>query len=105
MTIIKGSTKRGQNLIDGARFNKGEKLREVYSSWSKAKEEAYEHCKARQAFFKGYNFRITGSNCNFFSVAFEGEMEYVNPVTGEVTVEEVLVVETYCNEYVVLLNM
>ena len=104
LTILKGSTKEGQRYINTARYIAGRTLYDVYNSFSKAKDDAYDWCMRRMEDFDGDNFHITGANCNFFTVAFEGEIKYIDPKTGEVTDEEVVVVETASSEYVVLVN-
>ena len=94
MTIIKGSTKRGQNLLDRADNYEGTELWDVYSSCSQAKRNAYARCKRLQCEYKGSDFRIISANGWAFSVAFEGEYEG----------EEATFVITKDNDYVVLLN-
>lgn len=94
MTIIKGSTKRGQSLIDRANSWEGTELWDVYSSCSQAKRDAYARCRRLQYEYKGSAFRIISANGWAFSVAFEGEYEG----------EEATFIITKDNDYVVLLN-
>lgn len=94
MTIIKGSTKRGQNLLDRADNYEGRELWDVYSSFSKDKRDAFDRCKRLQYEYNGSDFRIISANTWAFSVAFDGEYEG----------EEATFVITKDNDYVVLVN-
>ena len=73
MTTIKATTKKGETMLNNARVNQGTELREIYSSYSTAKAQALENCKALCHKENGYNFRIISHNCNTFSVAWETE--------------------------------
>lgn len=55
-------------------------LYHVYGSFSQAKANAWEHCKALEAKFTGTGLRIISHNGWQFSAGFTG----VDPVTGEV---------------------
>ena len=94
MTIIKGSTKRGQELINKANRWEGTELWDVYSSCSQAKRDAYARCRRLQHEYKGSDFRIISANGWAFSVAFEGEYEN-EPATFIITKD---------NTYAVLMN-
>lgn len=96
--IIKAGTKRAKNLLACANWNQGTELRDIYASWSRAKEEAMLDCKRWKCEENGDNFRITGHNCNFFSVAWE--MDWVDPDTGEV--HRATHIETGRSSYIVL---
>ena len=104
MTIIKGSTKRGQQLLANHRTNLGDDLFDVYGTVSKAKHNAMKDCEYWRDRTQGRNFRITGKNCHQFTVAWEYEMEYEDPETGEVTLETVTRIHTKDNVYIVLHN-
>lgn len=93
-TIIKASTKRGQNLLNRANNYEGRELWDVYTSCSQAKRDAYARCKRLQYEYKGTDFRIISANGWAFSVAFEGEYEN-EPATFVITKD---------NDYVVLMN-
>ena len=103
-TIIKGSTKRGQQMLDCHRTNLGDDLFDVYGTVSKAKNVAMKNCKRWCDEMQGRNFRITGKSCHQFTVAWECDYEYVDPKTGEVTFEPATVIKTKDNEYVVIHN-
>ena len=93
MKIISGASKTGQRLLAGAKKNQGTELREVYGRWSNAKETAMRNCKREYLEDDGYNFRITGHNCDRFTVAWE----YVNKETGEVLTK----IKTGENTYII----
>lgn len=103
--IIKGSTAKGKNLLGRANYCEGYCLEDVYDNPSTAKYRAYNDC------YRWYmdsdepdNFRIISHNTFQFSVAWECMVEYVNPKTGEVTMEEATRIETASNTYIVLHN-
>lgn len=78
--IIKGSTKRGQDLLMRASRYEGTDLSDIYGSWSSAKASAMKDCKEWCDAVNGDNFHIISHNGWGFSVAWE----YVNEETGEV---------------------
>lgn len=95
MIIIKASTKRGQNIISRCNHKQGEFLDDVYKNYSSSKAKAYRDC--RQWFSETdnhTNFRITGTNCMSFSIAWNGTKDG----------EPILRYETKDNSYMVLLN-
>ena len=94
VTLVKASTKRGQDLLDRADNYKGRELWDVYSSCSKDKRDAYDRCKRLQHEYKGSDFRIISANTWAFSVAFDGEYEN-EPATFIITKD---------NTYAVLMN-
>ena len=104
MTVVKGSTKRGQNLIYRAGCDEGYYLDDVYGSVSSAKARAWRDCIDWCAETNGRNFRIISHNTFQFSVAWELDYEYVDNKTGEVTMERATRIETANSTYVVLLD-
>ena len=103
--LVKGSTVKGQNLLASADNNLGYDLWEVYGRFSRAKVNALEWCKEKCHNTNGYGFRIISKNSFSFSVAWEvDDFEYVNPKTGEVTIEPATFIETSQNSYIVLKN-
>lgn len=90
--IVKGTTRRGQNLIEKASCNLGDDLYRVYNSFSMAKSSAFDDCKDMCEKDKGTNFRIISACRNNFSVAWELEYEG-HPATR---------IETYMSSYIVL---
>lgn len=60
------------------RCDEGVYLSDVYGSYSKAKEGAYNCCRKLCDHFNGRDFRIVGHNAYTFSVQFEFE----NPLNG-----------------------
>lgn len=90
---VKGSTKKGQALLEKAKVNLGTKLSDVYGRYSKAKEEAMDDCKRWCDETGGDNFRIISHCINNFSVAWE----YNDPETGELMTR----IETANNTYII----
>lgn len=93
MAIIKGTTKRGQELLARAKHNEGTELYQIYGSYSAAKGRAMKECKEKCAAVNGYNFRIIGHNGWAFSVAWN----FTNSDTGEMMTQ----IETSSNTYVI----
>lgn len=91
--IIKGSTKRGQELLARASRFEGTDLSDIYGRWSSAKASAMRDCKAWCDELNGYNFRIISHNGFGFSVAWN----YTNEETGEVMTR----IETRCGTYII----
>lgn len=73
MTRVKASSKKGQQLLARARYIKGRCLADVYTTCSRAKQEAYDLCALQCTHENGENFHICSHNSNFFSVAWEVE--------------------------------
>lgn len=71
MKTIKGTTKKGQTMINNAKYYDGYALRDVYTNYSAAKENAYNYCLSQCAKENGYNFHICSHNTFGFSVAWE----------------------------------
>lgn len=93
-TIIKGSTRRGQELIKRAETDLGRSLYNVYTTFSQKKAEAYEDCLREKVEDKGDNFRIISASGYKFSVAWEFSFEG----------HEATKIRTADNTYVVLLD-
>lgn len=70
MTIIKAETKKGQSMIERANNCEGYSLHDVYGSFSRAKENAWEYCLNLCHKENGYNFHIISFNTFGFSVAW-----------------------------------
>lgn len=104
--FVKGSTKRGQQLLASASWrNYGNKIYDVYGKPSSAKVNAWMACMREYAeCLDRNNFRITSFNCQHFTVAWECTVEYVDPKTGEVTMERITHIDTGYNTYEVLLD-
>lgn len=91
--IISGASKTGQRLLASAERNQGTELRDVYGKWSNKKETAMHNCKREYLEDNGYNFRITGHNCDRFTVAWN----YNSLETGEVMTK----IKTGENTYII----
>lgn len=94
-TIIKGSTKRGEQLFSSSRRYDGTKLSDCYKSCSAAKQSAFEDC------YNDYlntpeheDFHICSHCTNFFSVCWFGKYED----------EDALFLRTGRTNYIVLLD-
>lgn len=63
-------TKKQQTMYDSyCRANTTE-LWQVYNNFSSAKQRGMDYCKELQYKLDGYDGRITGHSCHFFSYAF-----------------------------------
>lgn len=93
MTIIKGSTKRGQELLARASKWEGTELSNVYGRWSAKKEQAMRDCREKCRAVHGTNFHICSSNGWAFSVAWN----FINQETGE----RMTWLETSSNIYII----
>lgn len=71
--IIKGTTKKGQAMIESAKRFDGYTLNEVYGRYSTAKFHAFCDCVLKAEAEKGRNFHIISHNSFGFSVAWETE--------------------------------
>ena len=91
--IIKGNTKRGQELLAKARNYEGFYLDDVYGNISSAKARAWRDCKDWCDAQNGRNFHIISHNTFQFSVAWE----YDDPETGELMTR----IETASSTYIV----
>lgn len=72
-TIIKATTKKGQNMLQSAKNFQGVTLNEVYGKYSNAKYNAFVYCLNKAAAENGKNFHIYSHNSFGFSVAWEVE--------------------------------
>ena len=92
--MLKGNTKRGQNILSCAERNIGTELYDVYTSCSEAKRRAYAWC--REQYYNdnaSYGFHICSKNTNMFTVSWN----FINELTGEVMTRY----ETNVNTYIV----
>lgn len=104
MAIIKGSTKRGQEMIQRAGRNLGRDLWQVYGRFSRNKVAALDHCKEMCYRSNGKNFRIISASSFQFSVAWEFMYETMDQKTGEIIQEPAIQIETATNSYTVLVD-
>jgi hypothetical protein len=93
MTVIKGSTKRGQQLLARASRFEGTDLSDVYGRYSSAKANAIRNCRELCNKMNGTNFHICSHTAQAFSVAWN----YTNEETGEIMTR----IETSCNTYII----
>lgn len=95
VTIIKASTKRGQNLIAIGSQWEGVSLRQVYDRWSAKKEEAWERC---------YNKYLGTPEHDAFSICSHNSYQFSVSWVGLYDGENAMFLETADNHYVVLLD-
>ena len=95
MRELKASTKAGQNIIERAKENIGTHLTDVYGTYSRAKEQAYNWCREEYVNTENSNyFHICSANIFCFTVAWYGTMNS----------ENILRFETRDNSYLVWLD-
>lgn len=70
MTIIKGTTKRGQELLKKSQNWEGKYLSQVYDRWSQAKQNAWDYCYNLCISENGEQFSIISHNSFGFSVGW-----------------------------------
>ena len=100
-TIVKASTKKGQELVNRSMIDEGFRLSDVYSRPSAAKQSAWEHCYNKYALDEyADDFHITSHNTNFFTVTWDSL--WIDPVTGEA--HPATFMETAKNSYIILLD-
>lgn len=63
-------TKKQQQMLYAVTHSNKKSLYEVYKSFSNDKRLAYDYCTYEMSRKDGFNFRITGANCSFFSCGF-----------------------------------
>ena len=93
MILVKGNTKKGEQLLRRARVWEGEDLFDVYGSVSANKGRAFSDCCFRCKQMNGRNFHICSHNTFQFSVTWE----FDSPETGELMTW----IETASNIYIV----
>ena len=77
-------TKKHTSIYNNYLRSTATTLRDVYSSYSYAKEKAYNYCRSLCADYDGYDFKIIGHNCHVFSAGFtfsDGMNEYLMYIT------------------------
>lgn len=68
--VIRPNTQQAERVIRDFEYSSDTELSDVYGRYSKAKENAYEYCRARERECDSYNGVITGHNSMTFSYAF-----------------------------------
>lgn len=71
MRKLNKGTQKAACFIYNYEHSNATHLRDVYSSYSRAKEEAYNYCIRLMRKLDGYNGRITAAGCQVFSFAFK----------------------------------
>lgn len=95
MTELKASTKRGQDIISRGSHYIGERLGQVYDSWSYAKQSAYDRC------FHEY---AETENSSSFSICSKNTFGFTCSWLGTKDGENILRYETKDNSYLVWLD-
>lgn len=71
MTNVNKGTKKYEQLMWSHRRYQGDSVNNVYGTCSQAKKNVERYIKEMMLREGGYNYHITGHNCNFFSCSFE----------------------------------
>ena len=95
MRELKASTKAGQNIIAKASNYDGFWLRDVYDTWSTAKERAYNWC---------YDQFLQTENSEEFSICSHNTFGFTCSWFGTKAGENILRYETKDNSYLVWLD-
>lgn len=74
-TVISPNTQFARRIQRNFENSSDVDLRDAYGSCSRAKENAYAYCRAREREFGSYNGVITGHNSMTFTYAFTGVCE------------------------------
>lgn len=95
MIIVKGSTKKGQELLARGERYDGTELSDCYSSCSTEKKYSFAVCYSEyKNTDEHYDFHICSHNTNFYSVCWFGKYDG----------ENAFYLKTGKNNYVVLLD-
>ena len=89
--VMSPKSERAKHVIKAWEWSSDVDLRDAYGRYSRAKENAYEYCRAREQEFNSWNGRITGHNSSFFSYAFTGMCED----------RRYLIYITHCHDYAI----
>lgn len=81
--LVFPDTARGQRMLSSYYNSAATDLKDVYKKPSSAKEKAYKECRELYDQAEGERFRITGKNCDSFSVAFLCNKSYVLYITKD----------------------
>lgn len=95
MRELKYSTKAGEKIYDKASHWAGNTLSQVYKSWSKAKEDAFNWC---------YEQYLNTEDCDAFSICSFNTFGFACSWLGKKDGENVLRYETKDNSYIVWLD-
>ena len=74
-TVMSPKSQQARRVWDSYMRSDEVDLRDAYGRCSRAKENAYEYCRAREREFNSYDGVITGHNSSTFSYAFTGRYE------------------------------
>jgi len=93
--IIKGSTKKGENLIARGSRYEGTYLSQVYDNWSSAKERAWNDC---------YEKYMNTEDATAFSICSFNTFQFSVSWLGLYEGENAMFIETSSNSYIILLD-
>lgn len=93
--IVKGSTKRGQELIARGVEYEGITLGQVYDSWSRSKQEAYDWC---------YEKYLNTEEHTSFGICSHNTFQFTVSWLGIYDGENALFLETRDNSYIILMD-
>lgn len=69
-TIVRGNSRKARDMICRYNSSSKESIYDAYVRPSAYKERAYYDCIELREKFKGYDGKVCGANCDFFSYAF-----------------------------------
>ena len=95
MMKLNASSYKGQRIIEKASNIEGCNLRDVYSSWSIYKEQAFDWC---------YNKYLETENHARFAICSHNSQAFTCAWFGEIDGERILRYETKDNTYIVYLD-
>ena len=96
---LKATTKQAQRFIDQYQSTANCTLWDCYTTFSRAKQNAFEYCEQRAYSLNGYGRKIISYNTSFFTYAFMFDM--INEETN--IIENYLAIITKSNEYIIKL--
>lgn len=91
--VLKESSAKGKAIIQRGSQYKGATLRQVYDSWSQAKENAYNYC---------YNKYLATLDHDSFSICSANGWAFTCSWLGKYEEQDALFFETKDNSYIVL---
>ena len=91
--VLKEKSYKGQQIIEAGSRYAGKTLRQVYDSWSQAKEQAYEYC---------WNKYLETEDRDSFSICSANGWAFTCSWLGKYEGQNALFYETKDNSYVVL---
>ena len=95
MKEFKASTKRGQQLINSGNYCYASSLSQIYTTWSQAKQNAYNWC---------YNEYLKSDNHSAFGIGNANTFGFTASWLCTINGENAMRIETKDNSYIVWLD-